>query len=302
MLTEVPPWQLPVCGLEVQYEPTLREKRHDVPESLYTLLRRMTAVSVDHRIADATELLAQFRTENKEVRLIENELILVDKIDNARKKMEKQVDGILEKEYHRKMEEERAVKQQLDYEAKLTHKADMVRWMESGNDNIIMNAKIIAVVAGIIAVIIFHVFLGLKFWFFVGGILALAGVIFLLIKKMEKNAYKKSIRNKVAQRVMGDSLEFFNGQRRLGSKRRSRRHDSAWAVTDGRVEMVKIFEIEKDKCRVEYIYMVDDMYYCGRRIRRMDALHPSPKYGELISILFAEKKPGESFFVDEGIG
>ena len=57
MLTEEPPWKMPVEGLKIQYEPILRKVRPDLNESVLNLLRMMTDASLDNRIGSAREIL-----------------------------------------------------------------------------------------------------------------------------------------------------------------------------------------------------------------------------------------------------
>ena len=57
MLTEEPPWKMPVEGLKIQYEPILRKVRPDLNESVLNLLRMMTDASLDNRIGSASEIL-----------------------------------------------------------------------------------------------------------------------------------------------------------------------------------------------------------------------------------------------------
>ena len=57
MLTEEPPWKMPVEGLKIQYEPILRKVRPDLNDSVLNLLRMMTDASLDNRIGSASEIL-----------------------------------------------------------------------------------------------------------------------------------------------------------------------------------------------------------------------------------------------------
>lgn len=57
MLTGIPPWKMPVHGLQVRYESILKEMRPDVQEDVFSLLRAMTSSSLEERIPDASSLL-----------------------------------------------------------------------------------------------------------------------------------------------------------------------------------------------------------------------------------------------------
>ena len=57
MLTEIAPWTMPVKDLEIQYDAELRRFGPELSDDFVKLLHRMTAVSLEDRIGDASDLL-----------------------------------------------------------------------------------------------------------------------------------------------------------------------------------------------------------------------------------------------------
>ena len=231
MLTEEPPWKMPVEGLKIQYEPILRKVRPDLNESVLNLLRMMTDASLDNRIGSASEIL--------------------DILEKIKGTIEKRNNGI---------------------------SLDGIRYF------IVHSPIQFYLCIGLVYLGIMMVAVGssLTTDLFLAMLIYLISCVFLTWRSIEP------VRKKWQSLEKGDEDDLVKIEK---SEKLGHFQDvgiKEFIQTDAIVENISPVECSENKCHVDYVYVLNGMYYSGRYVRTMNP-DEVLKRGDLIKVLVSTK-------------
>ena len=234
MLTEEPPWKMPVEGLKIQYEPILRKVRPDLNESVLNLLRMMTDASLDNRIGSAREIL--------------------DILEKIKGTIEKRNNGI-----------------PLDGIKYFIVHSPIQFYLCIGL--VFLGIMMVAVGSGLITELIYFIprFLDTSCAIFFVTLCAIAPVC----KKWQ--SLEKGDEDDLVKIEKSEKLGHFQD---VGIKE--------FIQTDAIVENISPVECSENKCHVDYVYVLNGMYYSGRYVRTMNP-DEVLKRGDLIKVLVSTK-------------
>ena len=231
MLTEEPPWKMPVEGLKIQYEPILRKVRPDLNESVLNLLRMMTDASLDNRIGSAREIL--------------------DILEKIKGTIEKRNNGI---------------------------PLDGIRYFIVHSPiqfclciGLVFLGIMMAVVG---SSLITDLFLMILIYFIPCVFLTWRSIAPL---RKEWQSLEKGDEDELVKIEKSEKLGHFQD---VGIKE--------FIQTDAIVENISPVECSENKCHVDYVYVLNGMYYCGRYVRTMNP-DEVLKRGDLIKVLVSTK-------------
>ena len=231
MLTEEPPWKMPVEGLKIQYEPILRKVRPDLNESVLNLLRMMTDASLDNRIGSASEIL--------------------DILEKIKGTIEKRNNGI---------------------------PLDGIKYF------IVHSPIQFYLCIGLVYLGIMMVAVGssLTTDLFLAMLIYLISCVFLTWRSIEP------VRKKWQSLEKGDEDDLVKIEK---SEKLGHFQDvgiKEFIQTDAIVENISPVECSENKCHVDYVYVLNGMYYSGRYVRTMNP-DEVLKRGDLIKVLVSTK-------------
>ena len=231
MLTEEPPWKMPVEGLKIQYEPILRKVRPDLNESVLNLLRMMTDASLDNRIGSAREIL--------------------DILEKIKGTIEKRNNGI-----------------PLDGIKYFIVHSPIQFYLCIG---LVYLGIMMAVVGSSLTTDLFLMML-----------IYLILCVFLTWRSIAPvckkwQSLEKGDEDDLVKIEKSEKLGHFQD---VGIKE--------FIQTDAIVENISPVECSENKCHVDYVYVLNGMYYSGRYVRTMNP-DEVLKRGDLIKVLVSTK-------------
>ena len=231
MLTEEPPWKMPVEGLEIRYEPILRKVRPDLKENVVQLLRLMTDVSLDNRLGTAGDVLD----------ILEE---MDDKLHSSKRG-----------EFRRRFEE--SLPESMRPGARLngvqTQENLLLKYIQ--NNWMIIFWIVMGVGFLKFFVSFWHVANNAFILIFIG--ILVCGLFFAIF--MDSRSQYKHERQ---------AMESVGKSEKLG---RLEMLEYNMVQTDGRVEDINPIGFESKKYIVEYLFMVKGVYYSGIEMRTMES-------------------------------